>query len=202
MADILKYWDDASGIENLVENYKDMTGYYAKEVYLAGGTVTGAAGENHIGEVGGSTAIKSQTPTVTAGAYHAKDAVGGLLTFANAARVAAGSGVIHAVTIIDNAAQSAELVLVLFDRTFTASADNAAFDPSDADLANCIGVIKITSTDYQALADNAVACVKGIGLPYELPAAGTSLFGQLMCTGTPTYVAATDLTVKLHLLQD
>jgi hypothetical protein len=43
---------------------------------------------------------------------------------------------------------------------------------------------------------------RAIGLPYELAAGGTSLFGQIMCTGTPTYAAATDLHIKLHLLQD
>ncbi|MBU2395757.1 MAG: hypothetical protein KKH70_20675, partial [Gammaproteobacteria bacterium] len=51
-----------------------------------------AAGETHLGEVGGSGITIQQTPTVTAGAYSANDAVGGLLTFANAGRVSAGGG--------------------------------------------------------------------------------------------------------------
>jgi len=159
------------------------------------------AGENHVGEVGGATTVKAVTPTVTAGAYVAKEAVGGRLEFANAVRVAAGSGTIHAVTIIDNASQSAELVLVLFNQAFTATNDNAAFDPSDADLLNCIGKIVVAATDYNAFADNAVACKMGIGLPFEL-ASGTTLYGQLMCTGTPTYAATSDVTVKVHILQD
>ena len=41
----------------------------------------------------------SQTPTVTAGAYAANDAVGGLLTFAKAARVAGRGGVIKGLKI-------------------------------------------------------------------------------------------------------
>lgn len=164
------------------------------------GTVTLGASELHVGQVGGETTIVSQTPTITAGAYSAKDAVGGLLTFANAVRATPLSGVLHAVTVIDDAAQAAELVLVLFNQTFTATADNAAFDPSDADLENCIGKIKIMATDYNAFADNAVAQVRSIGLPIKL--VGTSLFGQLMCTGTPTYAATGDLTIKVHILRD
>lgn len=161
-----------------------------------------AAGENHIGQLGGESNVISQTPTITNGAYHAKDAVGGLLTFAGAGRVAGGSGVIMGVTIIDHANQAAELVLVLYDRLFTATADNAAFDPSDADNLNCIGHIKIVAADYQAFNDNCVATKSGIGLPFQLPAGGQAIFGQLMCTGTPTYAATSDLTVKLRLLQD
>jgi hypothetical protein len=50
------------------------------------------AGEAHVGEVGSPGTTISQTPTITAGAYAAGDAVGGLLTFANAARVSGGGG--------------------------------------------------------------------------------------------------------------
>ena len=65
----------------------------------------------------------TQTPAITAGAYHAGDAVGGLLTFANAASVYKGDGIISKLTLVDNAKQAAVLTLWLFDRTFTASAD-------------------------------------------------------------------------------
>lgn len=164
---------------------------------------TPEATELHLGEVSGPTVRTPKvTPTVTAGGYTAKDAVGGLLTFTNAVRLSGGSGTIHAVTIIDNAAANAELVLVLFDRTFTATADNAPFDPSDADLQNSIGKIKIGTAYYDSFNDNSTACMTGIGLPIKL--LGTSLFGQLMCTtnGTPTYAATNDLTIIVHILPD
>ena len=61
------------------------------------------AGETHIGSTTGAGISISVTPTVTAaGAYAAKDAVGGEMTFANAVRVAGGSGIINSVTIADN----------------------------------------------------------------------------------------------------
>jgi hypothetical protein len=147
------------------------------------------------------TKVISQALTISTSAYTAKDAVGGLLTFTDAGRLAHGSGVVHAVTIIDKDAEAAELVLVLFDRSFTATGDADAFDPSDADLANCVGKITIAASDYQAFNDNAVAQVRNLGLPFQTLADG-NLYGQLMCTGTPTYTSTSDLSVKLHILQD
>lgn len=148
----------------------------------------------------GKTVAVSQTPTITAGAYTAKDAVGGLLTFANAARVSGGAITIQQVTITDLSTQAADLMLVLFDRTFTPTADNAAFDPSDADLANAVAIIPIYSAEYQAFADNCMATKVNVGAAMVLN--GTSLFGQLMCLGAPTYASVADLTVKLTVYQD
>jgi len=146
------------------------------------------------------TKVVSATPVITAGAYTAKDAVGGLLTFANAARTAGGVITIASIALTDLGNQSASLVLVLFDRAFGATADNAAFDPSDADLANCVGHVPISASDYQSFADNAAATVRNVGLQITLN--GTSLFGQLMCLGTPTYGSTADLVVRLGLIRD
>lgn len=141
----------------------------------------------------------SQTPTVsTTPAYTAKDAVGGLLTFASVVQSDQKSGVLMNVTVIDASQQRPSLELVLFDRTFTASTDNAVFDPSDADLANCIGVVAINSwSDFN---DNSIATVSGVSLPLVLN--GTSLYGQLVTRGTPTFVATSDITVIVTVLQD
>ena len=142
----------------------------------------------------------TQTPTITAGAYTAGDAVGGLLTFADAVRTNGGGGIVSKVVIIDDAAQLAPLDLVLFNQTFTATADNAAFDPTDADLQNCIGYIDIAATDYANFNDNAVAAKSaGLRMPYPIILSGTSLFGQLVVRGAPTYAATDDLTIKLTI---
>jgi hypothetical protein len=138
------------------------------------------------------------TPTITAGAYGANDAVGGLLTFANAARLSGGSIVIEGITIVDEASQAASLELVLFDQTFTNTADNSPFDPTDADLANVIGVIPVST--YYTFNDNSVASRSGLGLACKL--AGTSLFGQLVTRTAPTYAATDDVTVILHVIQN
>ena len=148
-----------------------------------------------------TTIVFKDTPTITAGAYSANEAVGGLITFTNVATAdSRGSGVIQSITIIDDDKQNAELELHLFDRTFTPTADNAAFAPSDADLENYLGYILVTPADYKDFVDNSVAHVSNIGLAYDLD--GANLFGQLVTRGTPSYNATDDLTIKIAILQD
>jgi hypothetical protein len=128
--------------------------------------------------------------------------VGGLLTFALAGRtISEGGSILTNVLIIDDAGQDAELELWLFNQTFTAIADNAAWAPSEADLENCIGVISTVGSTWRAAGTPSVVqieCTRRI----DLVSGGTSLFGQLVTRGTPTYAATDDLSVKISLLQD
>jgi len=159
-----------------------------------------AAGETHVGSVSSGAVVITQTPTITAGAYSANDAVGGKLTFANAVRNAGGVGYIEDVIIVDYDKENAELILVCFDADFTPTADNAAFDPSDADLLNAIGWLYIGAGDYKGFSDNSMATVSNQPLQFKLSAGNTSLYCQLMNgSGTPTYTSTGDLTVKLAI---
>ncbi len=169
-----------------------------KPVWGVDGTGTDTSATNPLPVSLPSIVRVTQTPTVsTTPAYTAKDAVGGLLTFANAVRASGGSGQLLTVTVIDNSQQRPSLELVLFDRTFTASTDNAIFAPSDADLANCIGVVAINA--WSDFSTNSIATVSAVGLGFVLN--GTSLFGQLVTRGTPTFVATTDIIVAVDILQ-
>lgn len=138
------------------------------------------------------------TPTITAGAYDAADAVGGLLTFAGAASVYRGAGTIKRVGITDKGNQKANLKLWLWKATFTPAADGAAFDPSDADLLNCLGYIEMPAANYMTATDNSAGSVDA-DFDFKLAAAGTSLFGQLQCVGTPTYTSTSDLQITLTI---
>jgi len=138
------------------------------------------------------------TPTVTAGAYSAKDVVGGLLEFENAASVYRGSGIIRKVTIKNNANVADVLWLNLFNQTPAVIADNGPYDPTDAEMLTCIGSIPIVAADYTLGTDNAVA-TKLVEFPFVLASGGTSLFAYLSTVATPTYAATTDLSVKLTI---
>ena len=138
-----------------------------------------------------------QTPVITAGAYAANDAIGGLLEFADAARSPGSHLTIRSIVVVDNAKQAGEIDLVFFRETFTAIADNAPFDPSDADMAKYVGHIKIRSSDYADFVDNGGATRDNLGLSISLVAAGTSLFAQAVIRGIETYAATDDLTFKL-----
>ena len=144
----------------------------------------------------------SETPTITAGAYSALDAVGGKLEFVNARTPFDNSGHIVQAHISDKGKQNALLYLVLFSQDFTATADNAAFAVSDADLLNVVGVLEFAVASYSSFNANSFCAIGFLGAAVEIPFAlvegGTSLFGQLFVkTSTPTYAAVDDITVKL-----
>ena len=161
-----------------------------------------AAGEAHVGQVGGHTGVLTVASVVSAGAiYAAGDALGGRLDLTSAVRVSGGTGIIQGITIIDLDQERAEIDIVFFNQAFTATADNAAFDPSDADLANCIGFVKVLSSDYANFNDNAVATLNGIGMPFKCEGS-TTLYAQMVVRGTPTYTATTDIKVLIRVLQD
>lgn len=168
-------------------------------ITLDGEAVILGAGEAHIGQVGSEGTTIAQTPTIDDDAYTAGDNVGGLLTFASAARNAASGGVIKNVFIIDDAGQDAELELWLFNQTFTQGDDDAAWAPSEADLENCIGVISTSGSTWRAAGTPSVITIE-VAQRYDLT--GTSLFGRLVTRGTPNYDATDDLTIKVALLQD
>lgn len=182
----------------------DVSGVHYQRVKLVDGTLEGTAaipGDATDGlrvNTRGGGIVIAQTPTITAGAYSAGDAVGGKLTFANAARVSGGKGVINSITLVDDGNVKAALELWLYNQDFTANNDNATFDPSDADNENLVGVIPIYGTDYFSANDNACACLRGLGLEFQLVST-TSLYGQLKCVATPTYAAVGDLTIKLAI---
>lgn len=149
--------------------------------------------------VGGDGITISQTPTITAGAYAAGDAVGGLLTFANAGRQTGVGGVIKNIILIDEAGIDTSLELWLFDQAFTPMADNAAWAPSTADLQNLVGIIYSSNGSWSAAGTPSVNDIE-VSKRYDV--VGTSLYGQLVTRGTPTFVATDDITVKLCLLRD
>ena len=139
-------------------------------------------------------------PTITAGAYAAGDALGGRLAFENVVPEAGGGGTITKVVIVDKDNERAPIDLVLFDQPFTATADNAPFDPTDADLEHCIGYIDVAATDYAAFNDNAVAAkTSGLRMPfdYDLAANTSRLFGQMVIREAHTYTAIDDILIIL-----
>ena len=162
-----------------------------------------AAGETHIGQVGGEGITITVSPVLTvAGAYVSGDFVGTSATaliFANAARVAGGSGVIKSATLVDYALQSVACELWLFDTNVTPPADNAAWTISDAHAATCIGVIPFST--YYASALNSVSngAVPNGGIGFS--AVATTIWGAIVTRGTPTY-ASLDLTIRLNIMQD
>jgi hypothetical protein len=145
------------------------------------------------------------TPTIDTAIYAAGDALGGLLEFEDARTPYARSGIICGAQLKDKHKLNQLIYLVLFDRTFTPTADQAAFDPSDADLINQVCVLRFEAADYASFNDSSVAMLGfdslAVSVPFVLAEGGTSLFGQLYLGAgmTPTYNAADDIIVELYI---
>ena len=137
--------------------------------------------------------------TTAATAYTAGDQLGTELTFASIVRTGKGC-TIQSATLIDKAKVIGAVDLFLFNAATTPASDNAANAWSDADMANCIGVLHFT--DILQSANNYV--VLGTNAPIVLkPGSGTSIFGDLVTkTGHTFFGAATDLIVNLGVLRD
>lgn len=142
----------------------------------------------------------TQTPTVTAGAYSAGDCVGGKLTFAAATREAGGGGVIKDMLIIDDAGQDVEMELWLFASDFTSPGDNAAWAPAEDDLEILCAIISTADGAWFAAGTPSVARVE-CSQRFDL-GSGTSLLGQLVTRGTPTFANTDDITVNIGVLYD
>ena len=143
------------------------------------------------------------TPTITAGAYSANDALGGLMEFADAVNEHSRSGIITNLLIVDKAGQSTAIDVFLFDATFTATADNAAWpttNPTETVIGtNCVGVITVEATDYKTYNGGSLASVE---LTKPIKVSGTTVYAQAVVRGTPTYVATTDLIFRLSIAKD
>ena len=169
------------------------------------GDVTLTAGEAHIGEIGGKAVAIVVTPTLTVGAtYVANDFVGTnntAMTFAGAARIAAGGGAVVGATLIDYALASVAAELWLFSAAPAGlGLDSAAFTITDADALTCIGVIPFASYYTSALNSISNGSIPNGNLPFKLPA-GTSLFGALVTRGAPAYTNGL-VSVRICVSQD
>jgi hypothetical protein len=131
-----------------------------------------------------------------AGAYTANDVVGGLLTFTLGGAI--GGGILNSILLVDDDSEGAALDLYLFNAAPTTIADDAAFAPVVADLKKLITKISIVAGDYVTVNGNDFALKETMN--HIFSAVNGLIYGYLVCTGTPTYTAATDLYLELRVL--
>ncbi len=141
------------------------------------------------------------SPTITASsAYAAGQCLGPLMSFANAARQSGGSLLVASLNIVDADKQNAPLDLVLFGAAPTSTTDKTTFAPSKADLQKVVGVVPLGGY-YSTFSTNSVASVPNVNLECILNATST-LTGQLVCRGTPTYTTTSSIVVTICVVQD
>ena len=138
--------------------------------------------------------------TVTASsAYVANNSVGGLIKFNNIAGPQQ-SGVVQNITVQCQSSQSTGYKLYLFNDnpSSTTIADKATPSLNAVDLPKLLDVITLGSAD--SMLGKTINVTDNIGRAFQ--ATTQTLYGILTTTATPTYTAATDVTVVLTVMQD
>lgn len=174
------------------------------------------AGDLHIGEIG-SNQIKVQVAqTVTAGAYAAGNALGGLMTIANASRVsgsagAAGTGGILAGLQLNSKAlqTGVQVDIFVFDANPTGSTctDKSAFVLANADFDKVVGILTIPSTAANGAGWFGATTTGSVGIPTYYPvtydlASATSIYACAVVRAAITPAATTDISFKYNLLRN
>ena len=149
------------------------------------------------------------TPVIQAAVYAAGDQLGSLFELVNALDDSSGTGGILSVTVIDKAKQKAALNILFFSAKPTVvSADNAALDISDAEMADkFIGRVVVEAADYSDLANCSIATVTQVALLLNAVKdqnnlEGKNLWAILQSAGAPTYTSTSDLVLKIGVIQD
>jgi hypothetical protein len=133
--------------------------------------------------------ISQTNPTVTAGAYVANNVVGGIQTLTGALRNANNGGILESVSVLDKAAQGAQLSLFFFSAMPTGGtyADHGALVLAAADLPNYLGKVDIAAAGYDPAGTAVkVAAAGNIGLVLQGDSSG-NVYVIATTTGTPTY---------------
>lgn len=138
--------------------------------------------------------------TISTSQYAAGDVVGGLITI-DTTRLRGGA-LLNQVVLVDDDNEKAVLDLYLFNAAPTTIADNASTTGAFviADHKKIVTKVPIAAADYVTLNGNAVAVVADVNnVIHVLPG---SLYAYLVCTGTPTYAAITDLWLALDFVPE
>lgn len=152
--------------------------------------------------VGGFPTQITPALVVDTSAYTAGDVVGGAFEIVAPVRHGGASTVLHTLLVRDAADQDAGFDLLIFDsepsQTYT---DNDACPTLDADIAKLITKITIAAADYVTTGGLALNVLDSLGRILQAAKGGTSLWGVLVTTTTPTYSATDDLDLVFGFLQ-
>lgn len=144
------------------------------------------------------------TPTIvvsTAPAYSAGDDIGGIIALPSSLGVSDMSGALDSLLITDVANQKAPLIIFLLDSLPTGTyTDNAAFTLAAADVPKVLAMFSVLTAAYTSDGTTAAYNVGHLGYGLKSTSSG-GLYMLVYTSGTPTYVATTDLRMRLGVLQ-
>ena len=146
-----------------------------------------------------ATAEVQVNPLVNTTVYTSNSVVGGKLSFANAVR-SPNSGVLQTVSVVSKSVQTAGYKFYLFRDNPTASTFTDHTSPSiaSADVSKLVGVYTLGNPDSTLGAT--INTLDNVGQAFVTN--GTTVYGVLVTTGTPTYTSNSDVFVTISVLED
>jgi len=131
-----------------------------------------------------------------------------IMTFARATVESGSAGRIAQAICIDsaNVATKPDLELWLFDTTVAMDNDNAAFTPTDAELATLIGVIAFPTASFKVgdatggASGNSVCDIQDINLPFNTVPASNKIYGILVVRNAYVPVSGESFTVRIKIV--
>lgn len=162
---------------------------------------TVAAGENHLGSVGGNTAVVGVTFSLDTSAYADGDVLADSQVLAACLRTDDGTGVLQTITLNDKDDQGIAMDIVILDANVSIGTENAAVSITDANADNILAVISVESTDWVDFVGCKVATIKNLSIPVSAVSGTDDLYVALVTRGTPTHTAS-GITARFGFLQD
>lgn len=160
----------------------------------------------------GHTTIASITRPANTTTYTAGDVVGtgtsATIALNNSSFGEFDCGIIQQAIISSSAyvATPPDLELWLFDTAPADIADNAAFTPTDAELATLVGIVQFATANWKVANATAgvggnMACVAGnVSVPFNTLKGKHSLFGVLVCRNAYVPISGEIFTLRLQVL--
>lgn len=158
------------------------------------------AAENHVGQIGTEGDVFDVTLTLDTSAYASGDVMADTQTLTNAVRVSGGRAILQSLTVIDEDDQAQAFDLLFFLANRSLGTENSAPNISDTNARDCLGFVKVATTDYIDLGGVQVACLRGLGLVLEASGSRDLYLGTII-RGAATYTAS-GVKLKLGLLWD
>ena len=151
-----------------------------------------------------ASTIISPTVTVDTAAYTAQDNIGGLLTLTDAMLSEGGTGLLQSLLVADASGQKPALEILIFNANPSSSTitDQAAISIHADDVGKIIRRISVSQGDYVNVGSKYYADLSPGSRLLQAASGSKNLYAAIVCTGTPDFVASTDLKVKFGILRD
>jgi hypothetical protein len=162
-----------------------------------------AAGENHIGEVGGNSPVRAITMTTDTGIYASGELIADSQQYDAFFRKVDGTAIINTISIVEKDAQGVAYYVIFLSASTSLGSENSTPNISDANIAaNFQGIVAVAASDFVTVSGAKVATIRNIGLPVKAVSGTDDLYIAILNgTGTPTY-ASGEIQLKIGALLD